>query len=77
LAVEHRKLAPARERKPITPRRGSERACDSTTPMPGATKGARAPAAMLEVVRAHPNCPVRRQSPAIEKVMANPSLSCR
>ena len=27
--------------RPITPRRGSDRACDNTTPMPGPTKGAR------------------------------------
>src|SRR5436853_5404186 len=55
--------------RPITPRRGSDRACDNTTPMPGPTKGARPPAAMLDVANAQPNCPVRGQRPTIENVM--------
>src|SRR5437763_8932830 len=55
--------------RPITPRRGSDRACDNTTPMPGPTKGARPPAAMLDVVNAQPNCPVHGQRPAIENVI--------
>ena len=62
---------------PISPSRGSDRACDSTTPAPGDTNTARAPAAIDDVAIAQPYAPVRGQSPAIENVMRVPLRHCR
>jgi hypothetical protein len=64
-----RRIARLQPVRPMMPRRGSDRACDSATPASAEMNCARAPAAIDDVASTHPISPVREQSAATENVM--------